>query len=558
MKKTKQNYLLILLGIILCFNSIVGLTSQEDTEDNDMVVHTGELMELKHGDRGEEVKALQTRLRDIQYYTGKVTGNYLDSTMNAVQSVQAAYGLEQTGVADSATLEIIYGDAHRPLERGNYGKDVTRLQTRLSELGYYHDKISTKYLDNTQSAVSAFQRDNGLEATGKADVVTQIKLYSDDIYHVTPDPNATPAPSPVPTSPPDLSYPGKLSYGSQGDRVKQLQERLQELGYFTGRKITTGFYRQTQAALKEFQKQNGLKNDGIVDELTWHALYASDVARPNDVPKPSPVPTPPPYYLDVDVENQLVRIYELDEEGNYSRFVRAMWCSTGTTSFPSRIDTFTLTERRARWASFPNWGGGTAQYWVRINPSDAFHSVLYSSDQKRINMKSVNNLGRRASHGCIRLTLQDAKWIYFNCGAGTLVNIFDDAPADPELKAAHKPGTFSKELNAHPITPTPSAAPVYDGTFPTGELHKLSENKKGEDVFWLQSRLKELGYYSGTITGTYLRGTKDAVKAFQKANGLSQTGVADVKTLELLYQELPVVTPVPTPLPTDVPVTPVQ
>ncbi len=556
MKKDFQKFLLVILSITLCIAGLIALASQEDIEDNDMVVHTGELTELKRGDRGDEVKALQTRLRDIYYYTGKVTGNYLDATMKAVKSVQEAYGLEQTGVADRATLEIIYGDAHRPLEKGNYGKDVSRLQTRLSELGYYHDKISTKYLNNTQNAVTAFQKDNGLEVTGKADVATQIKLYSDNVYHVTPDPNATPAPSPEPTAPPDLTYPGKLSYGSQRERVKQLQERLQELGYFTGRKITTGFYRQTQAALKEFQKQNGLENNGIVDEMTWQALYASDVARPHDPPKPSPVPTPPPYFLEVDVTNQVVKVYEMDEEGNYTRFVRAMWCSTGKGSYPSKIDTFTLTERRSRGASFPNWGGGTARYWVRINPTDAFHSVLYSSDQKTVNMKSVNNLGRRASHGCIRLTLQDAKWIYLNCGPGTQVKTHEDAQPDPELKAAHKPGTFSKQLNAHPITPTPSIPPVYDATYPTGELRKISENKRGENVFWLQSRLKELGYYTGTVTGTYLGGTKKAVKAFQRAQGLTQTGVADVRTLELLYRDLPVATPVPTPLPTDVPETP--
>jgi peptidoglycan hydrolase-like protein with peptidoglycan-binding domain len=87
-------------------------------------------------------------------------------------------------------------------------------------------------------------------------------------------------------------------------------------------------------------------------------------------------------------------------------------------------------------------------------------------------------------------------------------------------------------------------------------LRKISENKRGENVFWLQSRLKELGYYTGTVTGTYLGGTKKAVKAFQRAQGLTQTGVADVRTLELLYRDLPVATPVPTPLPTDVPETP--
>ncbi|MBQ7865229.1 MAG: peptidoglycan-binding protein, partial [Clostridia bacterium] len=64
----------------------------------------------------------------------------------------------------------------------------------------------------------------------------------------------------------------------------------------------------------------------------------------------------------------------------------------------------------------------------------------------------------------------------------------------------------------------------------------------------------ELGYYQGKCSGTYLAGTASAVKAFQKANGLSVNGdVASVQMLEKLYeQELATPTPAPTeaPIPT--------
>ena len=66
----------------------------------------------------------------------------------------------------------------------------------------------------------------------------------------------------------------------------------------------------------------------------------------------------------------------------------------------------------------------------------------------------------------------------------------------------------------------------------------------------MQKKLTELGYYSGKCSGTYLAGTIAAVKAFQKANGLKQTGTADVKTLEVLYaQELASPIPIETPAP---------
>ena len=544
-----------LLCLVLIFPLLaLSETLDQDTDENQVVLVSSEARELKVGDKGTEVKQLQTRLKDLRYYSAKVTGNYLSSTQASVKKVQEAYGLPVTGNADSATLEVIYGDCHRPLVRGDSGKDVARVQTRLSELGYYWGQISGNYLEGTSAAIGNFQRDNGLEKTGKADVPTLLKLYSDNVYRVTPDPMATPSPVPAPTAIPDLTYTGKLSYGSKGDKVKQLQDRLKELGYFT-RKSTAGFYKHTQVAVEAFQKQNGIKPDGVVGEETWTALYSPDAARPFDPAKPTPEPTPIPYALEVDVTNQLIKIYGRDQQGGYTDLIRAMWCSTGTTRYPSDVGTFTITERRARWAEFPNWGGGKAQYWVRITADIAFHSVIYSDyDMRAVNMKSVNALGKRASHGCIRLTLQDAKWIYQNIGPGVKVTIREDRPADAELKQAHKPGTYSKELSAHPVTPAPTTMPQYDPKVPPqDEIRTLKKGSAGEEVFWLQSKLKELGFFANTVTGEYQDGTQNAVQQYQKANGLKADGTADKKTQEHLYAQTLLQYATPTPVPTDVP-----
>ena len=61
-------------------------------------------------------------------------------------------------------------------------------------------------------------------------------------------------------------------------------------------------------------------------------------------------------------------------------------------------------------------------------------------------------------------------------------------------------------------------------------------------------KLKELGYYQGTVTGTYLGGTQKAVKAFQKANKLSQDGTAGKAVFNALFKmiEEANATPVPT------------
>lgn len=70
------------------------------------------------------------------------------------------------------------------------------------------------------------------------------------------------------------------------------------------------------------------------------------------------------------------------------------------------------------------------------------------------------------------------------------------------------------------------------GTKPelTRILKLTSPNMRGEDVRWAQERLNELGYNCGKADGIFGTGTDKAVKAFQRANGLSQDGDIGPKT----------------------------
>ena len=56
-----------------------------------------------------------------------------------------------------------------------------------------------------------------------------------------------------------------------------------------------------------------------------------------------------------------------------------------------------------------------------------------------------------------------------------------------------------------------------------------------EAVITMQTQLKDLGYYNGSIrTGKFGEGTTRAVAKFQQANGLKQSGIADPATLEAI------------------------
>ena len=262
---------------------------------------------------------------------------------------------------------------------------------------------------------------------------------------------------------------------------------------------------------------------------------------------PTPVPTPVPYAITVDVNNQVTTVYGLDDKGEYTVPVRRMICSTGTKATPSTVGEYTLTGRNARWCYFPSYNSH-AQYWTKINDYIAFHSVIYRAvDYNALDTKSYNKLGQRASHGCIRLMVHDSQWIYENIGKGVVVTITEDLPGDEELrKSVAKPALNSSKTG--PVsTPEPTPEPEYlSGGMPPMPLRKLERNSRGEDVYWLQMKLKELGYYTGTVTGGYYGGTHNAVKAYQRANGLSVTGEANVRTLEHLYADV-LATPEPTP-----------
>ena len=70
-----------------------------------------------------------------------------------------------------------------------------------------------------------------------------------------------------------------------------------------------------------------------------------------------------------------------------------------------------------------------------------------------------------------------------------------------------------------------------------GKDYVVQYGDKGEAVTKIQERLKELGYFTGTVGGNYLDLTKAAVAAFQDAADLSTTGICDEKTLNAMFSD---------------------
>ncbi|UBF26915.1 peptidoglycan-binding protein [Kovacikia minuta CCNUW1] len=77
----------------------------------------------------------------------------------------------------------------------------------------------------------------------------------------------------------------------------------------------------------------------------------------------------------------------------------------------------------------------------------------------------------------------------------------------------------------------------------------LKSGSKGDEVSELQSTLKLLGYYGGTVDGVYGESTVTAVSLFQKSAGLSADGIAGPATWNRLFPPTPTISATALPAP---------
>jgi peptidoglycan hydrolase-like protein with peptidoglycan-binding domain len=235
---------------------------------------------LKEGMNGDEVRALQKRLIELDYLSGTTDGDFGAGTKTAVIAFQQQNGLKADGIAGTATLNKLYASDAVPasgtpsggnnnntpppsdkagnakyttLRDGDMGDSVKRLQQRLKDLGYYTGTVDGKYGTGTVTAVQSFQSMNGLTVDGVAGPATQQRLYGDNSSA--------------------NKVPGSLKQFDESSDVRDMQYALYELGYFQD--PINGLYGDsTFNAIKEFQMINGLTVDGVAGNATLNLLFS--------------------------------------------------------------------------------------------------------------------------------------------------------------------------------------------------------------------------------------------------------------------------------------------
>lgn len=135
-----------------------------------------------------------------------------------------------------------------------------------------------------------------------------------------------------------------------------------------------------------------------------------------------------PYELWVNRVANVVTVYIQDEStGQYSIPYKAFVCSSGGKNTPE--GTWAISDKYV-WHELI--GHVYGQYSCRFVGGVLFHSVPYNRMRKDcIRINDFNILGQSASHGCVRLLVEDAKWIYDNCPPGTKVIVYSDENPGP-------------------------------------------------------------------------------------------------------------------------------
>lgn len=262
----------------------------------------------------------------------------------------------------------------------------------------------------------------------------------------TPAPTSTPVPTPtaVPTPTP---RPNTLAYGEQSDFALTVQERLIALGYLKEEAATGVCDAQTQTAMDKFLWQRDpheqeTSGDGY-GQASLDALFADDapiydefvhlapttrmefaelIGDNGDWELPLGYPAADTYHIVVDIAHQVTMVYTKDETGAYTVPVRYMLCSTGLGN-RTPVGTFSMGAYRLRFSLFDR-DGRYGQYWTQIRRAIYFHTTLYTQrNAASYQASTFSELGQKASHGCVRLTVPDARWMWYHIAPGTRCTI---------------------------------------------------------------------------------------------------------------------------------------
>ncbi|MCD3216067.1 murein L,D-transpeptidase [Clostridium botulinum C] len=223
-----------------------------------------------------------------------------------------------------------------------------------------------------------------------------------------------------------------LKLGSNGNEVKALQQKLNKFGY----KINLDgiFGHSTEIAIYDFQKRNDLARDAIVGKSTLKKLDLEPTEKTMYNPKANIFSSVnssnyfenfinkknsnsiTDYYIWVNTNTPKTYIFK--GYNHHWKLIRTLPCTVGKSSTPTIKGTFSIGNKGESFIVRNN-PKLMCKYFTQINGDYLFHTILLNRNGSIAN----GILGAKLSHGCIRLSINDAKFIYYNIPKKTTVYI---------------------------------------------------------------------------------------------------------------------------------------
>lgn len=253
------------------------------------------------------------------------------------------------------------------------------------------------------------------------------------------------------------------------EEIKEIQSALKQLGFYLGE--PDGCYNKiTESAVKKFQKDAGLKDDGVFGAKSSKALSARFEV---DVKHVS-TPTKPRGNVSIVIDADKKKLYLYDDNKIFKEYRVAV----GTKETPTPIGEWKI-KRKAK-----NWGTGFGTRWMGLNVPWGIFGIHGTNKPWSI--------GSRASHGCIRMFNRDVEDLFEYVKVGTPVKI--------QGRVFH---------------------PLYEERWPVHRGHR------GSEVLLVQKGLAAEGYLKAEPDGIFGYGTEEALKKLQKDKGFEVTGQVD-------------------------------
>ena len=247
-----------------------------------------------------------------------------------------------------------------------------------------------------------------------------------------PEDVVPPNTAPAEEIPPVEVVPEAIVYmiGDKGEAIRGIQTSLNKFNY--NLKADGSFGSRTLWAVKNFQTKNKLPVNGIVDETVLEKLSLQPTKETTYVPPPLATATT---VSDTTIENfvnykglssstsyliwvdtKAIYTYVFTGYQGHWNLVRSMRSTVGSAETPTITGTFKVIGKGS-YFTVPDHEEWICKYYTQFYQNYLIHSVVYDVNDNLVD----GRLGKKLSHGCVRVALENAKYIYDNVPLGSTV-----------------------------------------------------------------------------------------------------------------------------------------